>query len=204
MELATLLRRVGRYESVTDLHVQGHVWVDQLEAAGELKTGAGQSLLDYGAGLGRLSVPLTRRGYSVVAVDECPHMRRCLTGGGVTVYPPGVLDVVTSGLQFDVAFCCYVLQHNPPSMVRTIIDRIGQHADRLLFTVPTRDDADMPLGFVPPSMVPDVVSGEREALSAMYRTTDVPLLFTDTVWDVATLEKLPIGGGLWAINRRAD
>jgi SAM-dependent methyltransferase len=68
--------------------------------------------VDFGAGTGRLSIPLAQKGYRVVAVDPCPEMLRRLKQKSGRENP----EVAHSTMQdfqgkgsFDVALCVFTV-----------------------------------------------------------------------------------------------
>ncbi|KAF0125889.1 MAG: SAM-dependent methyltransferase [Elusimicrobia bacterium] len=70
------------------------------------------SIVDFGAGTGRLSIPLTELGYSVTAVEPCPEMLVQLKGkpGGtkITTVTCSMQDFVTVA-KFDIALCVFTV-----------------------------------------------------------------------------------------------
>jgi SAM-dependent methyltransferase len=210
MSASELLRRVAQqHENITQLHAEGREWISQLLQLRLISHA--DTVLDYGSGLGRISIPLQELGITVQAVDECPQMREWLTDKmrQRAISPGDILD----DANYSVAMLYFVLQHNSPSNVRRIIRRLGRVANRLLFTVPTfeqwkcqkneRGRWIAPKGFVAACDVPDAVVGIKEQSSGMWAADELPDLFIGTNWDVETLSLIPgFGGALWAIDSR--
>jgi SAM-dependent methyltransferase len=70
------------------------------------------SIIDFGAGTGRLSIPLAQRGYAITAVDPCQEMLNQLR----QKEPRGAVQTVCSKMEdfssveeFDVALCVFTV-----------------------------------------------------------------------------------------------
>lgn len=95
-------------------------------------TEPGSSILDLGAGTGRLSIPLSEFGYSVVAVDASSQMLRVLTRKD----PKNRIQTIHSKVQdmdlgriYDAVICvfsvfCYLTETED---LYTAIERIAEH-----------------------------------------------------------------------------
>lgn len=88
---------------------------------------AGAHVLDFGAGDGRVTVPLARLGYTVTAADSSPRMLAALHAAA-----PTIPMVLTDGLDrdalphhaFDAAVCLAVLIHHGYTAGRRIIETL--------------------------------------------------------------------------------
>ena len=205
-DIRQLLRRVGiQWESVEQLHAAGQQWLPILKRQGLLKDD--DRVLDYGAGLGRLAVPLMNAGLDITAADECPRMRQFLDWRNIPTLTPQQVPQI--GRRYDVAMCCFVLQHNPWDAARDIVARLGVAARRLVFTVPTVSQwrmmgRDVPESYVNPAAITDRAVGHREEMSALYSDDDVRALFAGSRWDVSTLRRVDgMHGATWTIERNA-
>lgn len=86
------------------------------------------SVLDFGAGDGRVTVPLVRLGYRVTAADSSPTMLAALHAKA-----PTIPTVLTDGLDgdtlprraFDAAVCLAVLIHHGYAAGRRIIEALA-------------------------------------------------------------------------------
>lgn len=74
----------------------------------------GSKIIEFGAGSGRLSVPLSQEGYSVVAVDPSPSMLKCLRKKVKNKNLPNIRtinkkieDFSTFKLKFDAALALF-------------------------------------------------------------------------------------------------
>ena len=69
-------------------------------------------VVDFGAGTGRLAIPLAKQGYAVVAVDPCAEMLEQLAGkqktGNVTTVNERIQDFRTDQ-PFDMALCLFTV-----------------------------------------------------------------------------------------------
>ncbi|MEI7485546.1 MAG: methyltransferase domain-containing protein [Ignavibacteriota bacterium] len=103
-------------------------------------------IIDFGAGTGRLSIPLALQGYDVVAVDPCPEMLDRLSG---KISSKNIKTVVSklqdfhSGDKFDMAVCVFtVILYLPDeeSLEKSIqaISNILKPGGLLLIDVPSR------------------------------------------------------------------
>jgi SAM-dependent methyltransferase len=80
-----------------------------LEVIAEI-TAPPASIVDFGAGTGRLSAPLSRSGYTVTAVDPCPEMLEQL-GRKVPEVTRTVCTMAAfdGGHRFDLALCVFTV-----------------------------------------------------------------------------------------------
>lgn len=86
----------------------------------------GAHVLDFGAGDGRVAVPLARLGYRVTAADSSPRMLAALTDA-----EPAIPTVLTDGLDgrlprraYGAAVCLAVLIHHGYAAGRRIIEAL--------------------------------------------------------------------------------
>lgn len=139
-----------------DIVKSGENWVRDLIKYNLLKPGA---ILDYGSGLGRISIPLTKMGFKVLAIDRREDMQQHLIENDVLTGPIQTLDSLADGNRvnafinypdgtkkenefdrFGTAIAFYVFQHMGAERAREIIRKISLVADELLFTIPVADD----------------------------------------------------------------
>jgi 2-polyprenyl-3-methyl-5-hydroxy-6-metoxy-1,4-benzoquinol methylase len=115
----------------------GEALVDRMFAiieAGLMPGFAPVSMLEYGCGLGRLAIPLSRRPGSVTAVDRSPVMlelaRREAERRGAGHIAFEALNVFhATSRKFDLVVCYHVLQRltrqQGKSLLRALVDRIS-------------------------------------------------------------------------------
>jgi SAM-dependent methyltransferase len=97
----------------------GQVEIENLVRAGLVKKGA--RVLDYGAGLGRLSIPLARHAVSVVGADVSLEMLSRLARNPQDVPNLRPLHIVPGqplGCPYDLVVSFLVFQHMPPYLAR--------------------------------------------------------------------------------------
>lgn len=123
----------SRAKGIEDIRKSGKLWVSWMLENGMLKPG--MKVLDFGAGVGRLSVPMAEAGAQVTAIDRRDDMITYLTSCGVECFQSeDALPVM--GKSFDFAIATYVFQHMGRLRARHIIEQIGLVTDKLYFTIP--------------------------------------------------------------------
>ena len=113
----------GIYSSLTDLTL------DFVQT----NTKSGASILDVGAGTGRLSIPLSEFGFTVVAVDASSQMLRVLAQKDLKNRIQTIHSKVQDmdlGHSYDVVMCvfsvfCYLTE---PEDLHAAIEQIAKHA----------------------------------------------------------------------------
>lgn len=123
---------------IEDLEVSGQRWVKWLRDEGIVTPGLG--VLDFGAGLGRLSIPLRDVGCQVTAIDRRDDMVAYLKEHDIRTLQAEDASVVQGG-RFDLAIATYVLQHMGRLRARAIVEQISKVTDRFYFTVPLTPNA---------------------------------------------------------------
>jgi 2-polyprenyl-3-methyl-5-hydroxy-6-metoxy-1,4-benzoquinol methylase len=87
---------------------------------------AGAHVLDFGAGDGRVAIPLARLGYTVTAADSSPRMLAALHAAAPTI-PVILTDGMDGALPhhtFDAAVCLAVLIHHSYAVGRRIVESL--------------------------------------------------------------------------------
>lgn len=106
----------------------------------------GARVLDFGAGDGRIAIPLARLGFTVTAADSSPRMLAALHAEA-----PTMQVILTDGLDgdalprhtFDAAVCVAVLIHHSYDTARRIIETLTasvRPGGLLFLDWPTSDD----------------------------------------------------------------
>jgi SAM-dependent methyltransferase len=126
-----LLGIVGSsYRTREQMYESGKRWCDRVNGAGLLSV---SSVLDYGAGLGRVAWPLVNDyGLDVTAYDTDCRMRHELRRLGICV-----VDELPSVGGWDLGICLYVLQHLTWNQARSLLRLLSSLVSRLIFSVPT-------------------------------------------------------------------
>jgi len=97
--------------------------VDIIQAA----VPAGATILELGCGVGRMTRPMTQRGFDVTAVDESPEMLERVADIGVrTVRSP--IELLDLGERFDVVLLASFLVHaGDPGIQRGLLSTCLRH-----------------------------------------------------------------------------
>src|SRR5262245_42491804 len=115
----------------------GEALVDRMFAiieAGLVPGFAPVSMLEYGCGLGRLAIPLSRRAGSVTAIDRSPVMLELARreaerrgAGHIAFETPDAFEATSR--KFDLVVCYHVLQrlprHRGRSLLRALMERVS-------------------------------------------------------------------------------
>jgi SAM-dependent methyltransferase len=107
------------------------------------------SLVDFGAGTGRLAIPLAQSGYSVTAVEPCPEMvdvlrKKALDAGVPMASRVGRMEDFDEPDRFDVGLCVFtvVLYLLDEASLREGLIRFMRslrRGGRFLMDIPTRE-----------------------------------------------------------------
>jgi SAM-dependent methyltransferase len=107
------------------------------------------SIVDFGAGTGRMAIPLAQKGYAVTAVEPCPEIVEVLQSkaetAGVTI-PSRIQrmqDFESEDAKFDVALCVfttalYLLDEAALTEALTRLSRSLRKNGKLLIDIPSR------------------------------------------------------------------
>ena len=178
--LQDYLRRIGKYDSIVDMLDVGERLVSRLLESGCIKPGT--TVLDYGAGLGRIAIPLSR--FCDVRVYE-PHEAslRHLTRNGLS-------DEFAE--EHDVALCLHVLQHLSLVDAREVLTQLSGLADRLLFTYPTYEQVARCTGITSDQFIPalEMVTDPDCSASGILPVAAFGVLMDGTGWDVMTCREV--------------
>ncbi len=106
------------------------------------------SVVDFGAGTGRLSIPLAKLGYAVTAVEPCPEMMQVLEAKanleGVRIESRSQkMQDFDAEARFDVALCvfttvCYLLDEDTLAKALTKLARSLKKKGKLLIDITSR------------------------------------------------------------------
>jgi SAM-dependent methyltransferase len=106
--------------------------------------------LDFGCGVGRLSLPMAQQFNAVVGLDISPAMmneaRRCATEAGISNLDVRLSDDQLSAAdgKFDLVMSCMVLQHIPARrgmlLIRGLLERTRQYGVIALHVCTDRSD----------------------------------------------------------------
>jgi SAM-dependent methyltransferase len=133
-----MLRVVAsRSPDLEALMANGRHWTNVLRNEGLVTPGL--RILDVGAGLGRLAIPLQAMGCTVHAVDARADMVEHLEAAGVeAMHYDGVPDALGTD-SYDLVLAMHVFQHQGRHHVEALLKSMHRVAPRLLFTLPTAE-----------------------------------------------------------------
>lgn len=142
----------------------------------------GDKVLDFGAGSGRVAVPLSKQ-CSVKVMESNQSILANLLGCGFKQPAPGE--------KFDVAIALFVFQHNTLERVRALTHSLSYMTKRLIFTYPTHELlAKRPgnkLKWVPAAELPEQPVPDCNHLSGVLHEAELPTLFETSEFDTDTL-----------------
>lgn len=98
----------------------------------------GNNILEYGAGLGRLSIPFNRLG-NVTAIDGNLEMVEFLRENGIRAYLAEDCKPILNE-RFDFAISTFVLQHLHFPHAQNVVKQISEVTDVFYFTYPIIED----------------------------------------------------------------
>lgn len=202
-----LLSIVSRIDNVDDLQKNGQLWLRVFKEAGIITSNT--RMLDYGAGLGRISIPFSSI-CKVTAVDGNLEMVKYLRKAGISAKTCRDGKNLTG--TYDFVMVAYVFQHIPTELTRKILGRLALMAPTLYFTFPTFELFEELRMTIPPSYKPESVLdiskvGEfktHEFGSVLLFKKQLLDMLDECGWNIASFvepfpEKIK---GLYRINRK--
>lgn len=196
--LKDLLHIIGvGFKDMAELEKSGQKWVKDFQKKGFLKPG--QRILDFGAGLGRISIPFSKVCKEVVAIDGNPEMVAYLQKAGVNATLGTDCTGVTG--KFDFIITAYVLQHMIWDKAIDLVGQFSKLTDTLFFTFPTHErcNADVNKRYLSPEAAKDLPVTESHNYSRILYHKDLYRLFVKSDFDIKTLEVLYTGSNLFKI-----
>lgn len=203
-----LLARIGKYDSLESLYSNGWQTASNLIDAGYID--ASDKVIDYGAGLGRVAVPLRTLGIDIRCYEPHKESAEVLNSKGLRVEPDprGKLTLLDRYEPADVSLCLFVLQHLSLADAFDAVRACSMLSDRLIFTYPTyeqiaRCDHLTSNDFVPARTME---TSEDCSRSAIMPIAYFGVLFYHTQFDVMTLREVQdvVGRGklaMWEIRK---
>jgi len=130
-------RKTSIDSHIDDFFVMGEGDIARVEAA-LARVGASlceiESAMDFGCGVGRLSIPLAQKAKHVLGVDiSAAHLREAKvnieTRGlrNIDLLRLKSLEDIRNLQKFDLVISLIVLQHNPPPVMLEILDTLCSH-----------------------------------------------------------------------------
>lgn len=90
-----------------------------------------ESVMDFGCGVGRLSIPLARKTKYVLGVDiSAAHLHEAKANidqqgcGNIELFRAECIDDIRKLPEFELVYSIIVLQHNPPPVMLKILDAL--------------------------------------------------------------------------------
>jgi len=182
MNLKKLIKIVAsKAETIEELEISGENWKRMFIENGFLKEG--DKVLDYGAGLGRVSIPFSKIA-KVIAVDGNREMVEYLKSKGIDASLK--LD---KELDFDFIVCAYVLQHIHFPEAQELAKVFSEISPRLYFTLPIIDDGvdDSYIHYSKSFYVP--IEESSNVSRSMY-LKELPILFEKSKYNPKTIRRI--------------
>lgn len=156
----------------------------------------GHKILDYGAGLGRVSIPFSRIA-DVTAIDGNPSMVEYLRENGIKAHFSNNCDPVM-GERFDFVISNFVLQHMHFPDAQDLVSQISKITDTFYFTYPIIEDGVMDTYiYYKDSYKVDLL--ESHDVSRKMHLHELPILFEKSNFNTNTIKR--IFSNLFVINK---
>jgi 2-polyprenyl-3-methyl-5-hydroxy-6-metoxy-1,4-benzoquinol methylase len=196
-----LLNIVGSgFKDIAELEASGSRWLEAFQRLGYLKPS--YRILDFGAGLGRISIPFSKACRELVAIDGNPNMVAVLKEHKIKAFLGDNCDMVKG--PFDFIVTSYVLQHIPWGKTIDLIGQFSKLTDVLFFTYPTYERCEKRINdtYTAPEKAGDLPVEESHNCSRIIHLADIGKLFVKSDFDVRTLKPIPgIGSNLFRISK---
>ena len=131
-----LLRGICSSPTIEDIEKSGDAWVVLLRNKGIItKT---DKILDFGAGVGRITIPLKADGFNIEAIERQEQRVKYLEDNGVVAFKSETFSPVQDK-RYDMVFANFVFQHMGRGMITKLFKQASEITDKLYFTIPTID-----------------------------------------------------------------
>jgi len=190
-----LIKIVGSsFNEIKDLRKNGNLWFKIFKEEGILREG--MKILDYGAGLGRLSVPFSEMA-KVVATDPNEKMVEYLESVGIEAYKRKDCRMLKQK-DFDFILSAYVFQHIPLELTQRITRQMAKFSNKLYFTFPTYEmfeklGRDIPINYDrPKEKDEDELNefGTHDFGSIILNEKELKILFDKSDWNTRTIKQV--------------
>ncbi len=181
-------------KDIENVKKSGENWFDYFTKNSLLKEG--QRILDFGAGLGRVSIPFNRLA-DVVAVDGNPSMVEYLKENNIEAYLSNNCEFLI-GEKFDFVISNFVLQHMHFPEAQLVVSQISKITNTFYFTYPIIEDGgcDSYMHYKDSYKV-DLL--ESHDYSRKMHLNELPELFELSDFDTNTMKRL--FSNLFVINK---
>jgi len=181
-------------KDIENVKKSGENWFDYFTKKSLLKEG--QRILDFGAGLGRVSIPFNRLAH-VVAVDGNPSMVEYLKENNIEAYLSNNCEFLI-GEKFDFVISNFVLQHMHFPEAQVVISQISEITNTFYFTYPIIEDGGCDsYMYYKDSFKVDLL--ESHDYSRKMHLNELPELFELSDFDTNTMKRL--FSNLFVINK---
>ena len=167
---------------IEEIEKSGQTWLEIFINNGWVKKG--DKMLDFGAGLGRFSIPFSKVS-DVTAIDGNKGMVNYMKSKGVKAILSDECKIKT---KFDFALCPYVLQHIHFPKAQMIVGQISKLTNRLYFTYPIIDD-NCPKSYINYKQSMDVDLLESHDVSRKISLEELPVLFEKSDFNPKTIKR---------------
>lgn len=183
--LKDLIHIVGSgFDDIDKLNLSGVRWAKSFQEYGLIKSS--HTILDFGAGLGRISIPFGKLCKRVMAIDGNPEMVAYLKSKGVEAYLGTDCSVLPKPVpRFDFIVTAYVLQHMPWQKAVALIGQFSELTDVLFFTYPVYEhcSASVQKTYSDPATAQDLPVTESHNGSRIIHVADIPKLLAKSSFD---------------------
>lgn len=181
-------------KDIENVRKSGENWYKYFTDNSLLKDG--YKILDYGAGLGRVSIPFSRIS-NVTAIDGNPDMVEYLKENGIMAYLSSNCDPVMDQ-KFDFVISNFVLQHMHFPDAQNLVSQISNITDTFYFTYPIIEDGGLDSYiYYKDSYKVDLL--ESHDISRKMHIYELPILFEKSNFDTKTIKRL--FSNLFVINK---
>lgn len=168
-----------------DLEDSGNNWLEYFVKNRLIKEG--YRVLDFGAGLGRISIPFNKVA-NVIAVDGNPKMVQFLKDNNIEAFLDTNCERFIGKEKFDFVVSSYVLQHIHFPEAQEIVRQISEITDKFYFTYPIIDLYDEPT-YVHYTKSKKVGLLDSHDVSRKISLADLPKLFETSKFKPETIKK---------------
>jgi len=187
MNIEKLVKIVAsRAKNFEELQKSGENWLKMFLENGWIKKG--YRILDYGAGLGRISIPFSKIA-DVTAVDGNKEMVKFLKSKKIKASCLSNLDDLNFNKKFDFIISIYVLQHIHFPNAQKLVTKMAELTDTLYFTYPIEEDG-CPDSYINYKQSYEVPVEDSSDVSRKMKLEELPILFEHSDFDPNTIKRL--------------
>lgn len=186
MKLNELIHIVAsKAKKIEELEESGQNWLDYFNKNNLINEG--QNILDYGAGLGRISIPFSKVA-NVTAIDGNPHMIEYLKSKNIRAILSEDCSTVMNE-RFSFVICNYVLQHMHFPDAQNLVSQISQITDNFYFTYPIVEYGGFD-GYIHFRESEKIELLKSHDFSRKMNLNELPILFEKSSFEPKTIRRL--------------